>query len=254
MRTLRTAELLAKRARISGREVLGSHERVASEAGGAVISKVSPGLVLIPLPVQGRWRAVGWTAAFIAVFTSLTWFVPGPSPFMAFWDGHLPRLQGGETFAFAHCWPVFPAEIIACNQTPFSMVAKSNELGVPAMTDKLARSVDWVYSSFILGLAIWAARDAAGRTHQAQVWFALLTLAVLRSSGAFLYHVVGSLWLLTLIAVEMPGHRWPSVSLGICWVFLFFLPGVVPLPVFSPPPLMMILSGLGVVRMVTLNS
>lgn len=166
----------------------------------------------------------------------------------------MPRLQGGQAFTFAQWWPVFPAEIIARNQTPFSMVAKSNELGVPSMTDKLARSVDWVYSSLILGPAIGAARDAAGRTHQAQVWLAMLNLAVLRSSGAFLYHVVGSLWLLTLMAAEMPGRRRPSVSLGICWVFLFFLPGVVPLPVFSPPPLMMILSGLGVVRMVALNS
>ncbi len=221
---------------------------------GAMVSKVFPGLLLIPLLAQRRWRAAAWTAAFVAAFTLLAWFVLGPSPFTAFWNYQLPRLQSGEAFAFAKWWPDIATEIIALNQTPFSVVAKLNELGVPGMTDEFAGSVNWVYSFFILGLAVWAGRTAAGRTHQAQVWLALLNLAALRSPGAFMYHVVGSLWLLTLLAAEMPGRRRLSVALGICWILLFFLPGVVPLPVFPPPPAMMILSGLGVVLMVVLNS
>jgi hypothetical protein len=221
---------------------------------GAVLSKVFPGLVLIPLLVQRRWRAVGWTAAFAAAFTLLAWLVLGSSPFSAFWNYQLPRMQSGEAFAFAQWWPEDATEIIAANLTPFGVVARLNELGVSGMSDEFARSVNWVYSLFILGLAIWAARIGAERTHQAQVWLALLNLAALRSPGAFVYHVVGSLWLLTLLAAEMRGRRWLSVSLGICWIFLFFLPGVVPLPVFPPPPAMMVLSGLGVVLMVALNS
>jgi hypothetical protein len=57
-----------------------------------------------------------------------------------------------------------------------------------------------------------------------------------------------------LLAAEMRGRQQLSVFLGTCWVFLFFLPGVVPLPVFPPPSAMMILSGLGVVLMIALNS
>jgi hypothetical protein len=221
---------------------------------GAIVSKISPGLVLIPLLIQRRWRAVGWTAAFVGGYTLLAWLVLGSGPFAAFLNYEMPRLQSGEAFAFARWLPEYATEIIARNQTPFALIAKLNELGVPGMTDELARSVNWVYSFFVLGLAIWAARTAAGRTHQAQVWLALLNLAALRSPGAFVYHVVGSLWLLTLLAAEMPGRRRLSVALGICWVFLFFLPGVLPLPVFPPPPAMMFLSGIGVVLMVALNT
>jgi len=221
---------------------------------GAIVSKISPVLVLIPLLIQRRWRAVGWTAAFVAGYTLLAWLVLGSSPFAAFLNYQLPNLQNGDAFLFAQWWPEDATSIIAANLTPYGMVARLNELGIPGMTNEFAGTVTWVYSLFILVLAIRAARTAAGRAHQAQVWLALLNLAVMRSPGAFNYHVVGSLWLLTLLAAEMRGRRWLSVSLGICWVFLFFLPGVVPLPVFPPPPAMMILSGISVVLMVTLNS
>ena len=50
----------------------------------AILSKIFPGLLLIALAAQRRWRAIGWTLAFTVVFVLIALAVLGPDPFIAF--------------------------------------------------------------------------------------------------------------------------------------------------------------------------
>ncbi len=84
----------------SRRNVLGGGLLAA-----AILAKIFPAFLIVPLVLRGRWKAVGWTVAFGCGITLLALVVLGPTPFEAFWHYHLPRLQSGAAFAFEDAWP-----------------------------------------------------------------------------------------------------------------------------------------------------
>jgi hypothetical protein len=224
--------------------------RNRNAAGGAMLAaaigaKLFPAVLLIPLALQRKWRALAWTAGSGAALTLLALVVLGPAPFTAFADYHLPRLLGGEAFAFADAWPEVRDALVAGNVSPWALVAKLEILGVPGVGPALAKPANWIYSLLVLVVAVIAARRVQDRSGLAQVWLALLTLASLRSPGAWGDYVpVASLWLLTFLASDVAGRPRRAIALGTAAALLFFLPGVLPTPVLPPVAVTMTLSSL----------
>lgn len=59
------------------------------------MSKLYPGMLVVYLIVQRRWKAVAWTAAFCGFFMLATLIDVGRAPYEAFLS-HLPGLLSGE--------------------------------------------------------------------------------------------------------------------------------------------------------------
>ena len=211
----------------------------------AMLSKIFPGLLLIPLALQRRWKALGWTAAFGIGFTLLAWAVVGTAPFAAFFEYQVPRLRSGEAFALEQAWPELKGLLLLINLAPAAVVRKLGEIGIPGMTDSLAHIAQSGYILLVLVAALLAARCRGDRRRLAITWLALLNLAVLASGGAWADYVpASSVWLITLLAGSVHGKRGPTVALILVGAVMFFLPGAVPYGTPSAaPPWMMISVG-----------
>jgi hypothetical protein len=179
-------------------------ERRHFAAGGGLLAfvamgKIYPGMLVIYLLAQRRWRALAWTIAAGVVFLSLSLFDTGWSPYSAFLR-HLPGILGGESF------PAFrnPAAM-AFNFSIPGLVFKLKLLGVPGMTFAVSHLVGWVYTLVVIAVTVVLARCSIGDDQKPLVWMAILLLATLRSP--FLppaYAVFPPLWLLTLLVADKP--------------------------------------------------
>jgi hypothetical protein len=217
----------------------------------AILSKMFPAVLLIPLIIRRRLQPVAWTAAFVVAFSLAALPVIGSKPYTAFFRDHLPLLRSGEAFLFVEAWPDYRAELISLNQSPMNWPLKLAEAGGPNLTSIAARPMHTVYGLFVVVVAVLASRRRRSNRDQALAWLALLGLASLFSPGAFAdYTSAASVWLLTLLPLGCERKRWRWFLLA-CWVFMFFLPGIYPLPPILPSPVM-VLSFVGVGLMITL--
>lgn len=220
----------------------------------AVLSKAAPGILLIYLIARRRWREVGWTLGMCLVLSLVALAVTGPKPFAAFVNYQLPHLQNGTAFAFAEVWPDFRDIIIAGNQAPFAFIFKLDALGVPGMTIGLAKTTHLIYTLAVIALAIIAARINGSKQRQLTVWLVLLNLAALISKGAWGdYITIGTLWLLTFMVVEMSSTFRLKILMGIMWLFMFIVPGVLPLPGLENPDIFISLAGFGMLLLIGFN-
>jgi len=189
-------------------------------AGGALLafataSKIYPGLLVVYLLAQRRWRAVGWTAAWGAGFCALTLAVFGWAPYAAFLD-HLPRLLSGESF------PAFRnPKAMAINLSIPGLLFKAGLFGAPRPSWEQAKLAGSVWMVIAVAVTLYAALRARRDADQASVWMAIVILATLRSP--FLpqaYGTLPALWLLTLLAARRaPDARRLVAALG-AWIVL----------------------------------
>lgn len=210
----------------------------------AIVAKLFPLVLLVPLLAKRRFAAVGWTVGYASLISLAGFVVLGPASYVAFFDAHLPRLLSGEAFAFGEAWPEMSAMLAAANQSPLGLVQKLGELGVvlPAPSVTLLNAL---FSVLVLALAVIAGRRATSPLGSARVWLALLTLAAMRSGGAWAdYIMTAGLWMLALCESDAR-QRASSALLGLGWLLLFFLPGIVPLGGLPSLPVMMGLSLVG---------
>jgi len=225
-------------------------ERRRNAAGGAllaaaVLSKMFPGVLLLLLIAQRRWRAVAWTAAFAGVFTLAAFLVLGLQPFQAFFGYQLPRLLSGESFDFTKDWPEFRVAFLADNLAPQAVVGKLRELSLTCLTPAVGTIALRLYTIVLVALTIVAGtrKPRAGHGGRACTWLALLNLAALQSGGAWGdYITLGSVWLLTYLTGEIGRSRSRRVFLAVAWVACLFVPGVQPMPDFLPTYLAMVLT------------
>lgn len=192
--------------------------------GAATVFKLFPGLVLLYLVLRRRYREAGWTLAACLAFTVLALMVFGTTPFVAFFDYHLPRIESGEAFSFFRREWFFISRNIGVS----GIVFKLGVLGVPGMTAGLASLVGWIYTLVLIGLVVRAARQPElAPFDEALLWMGLLCLGSLRSPLApGIYVAVGGVWLLMLLASRF--HR-PRDIVLIVLAFLI-LPGPPRLP------------------------
>jgi hypothetical protein len=218
----------------------------------SILSKGFPGILLVLLLMQRRWKDALSTGAWMAAFTLVALAVLGPDPFTAFFEYHLPRVRSGAAFAFEEAWPQMTSLLFAGNVSPFSLVRKLELLGVPGMSQALAGVVHTAFSLLLLGVAVLASR-VRGRRHRALAWMALINLAAMTSSAAWGDYVpVGTLWMLTAMATwRVTGAT--ALVVGAAWVMCFLVPGVVPIGSFPSEVPSLILSVVCTVLLIGFN-
>lgn len=223
----------------------------------AILAKLFPALLLIPLVVRRQWRSLAWTAAAGTFFCGLALWVVGWQAFEAFFTYHLPRLQSGETFAFAEAWPELGDIIMADNQGVAGLVGKLRALGISAMTPEVGRWLTKIAQLAIVAVValgtIRIERLDADRGARALFWFGILGLGSLTSPGAFGDYVpLTATWMLTLSVPWVAHNRRRTCAVSLLWVFQFFLLGTMPLGTYAPPKFMAVLSGVGALLMLGL--
>jgi len=190
----------------------------ASAAGGALLgyvtlSKLFPGMLLVYLLVQRKWRALAWTTAGIAVLIGISLLDTGWAPYHAFL-AHLPRLLSGESF------PAFRnPEAIAKNYSVPGMAFKLRLFGVASAGFGAMKVIGWIYTLVVLAATVFAARRRGSREQEPLMWLTILILASLRSPFLPGYAVIPVLWLLTLLAATFAPtvkNLWPVLLAWLC--------------------------------------
>jgi glycosyl transferase family 87 len=207
----------------------------------AILSKIFPGVLLVMLAGQRRWREIGWTLGFGVAFVMLALLILGADPLVAFVSYQLPRIVSGEAFSFNERADV-SSFIVSRNFSIYGIVAKLRLLGLAGVGPTTAHVLTAGYTMLLLWLA-WRARIASpNRRLQAMAWLALLNLAALRSPVAPSAYVTGPmLWLLALLAAEVRHRYSMAIALGVMWVLIV---GPPPLP--DRIDLVLVLLGQGV--------
>jgi alpha-1,2-mannosyltransferase len=208
--------------------------------GFPAVSKVYPGVLGVLLLVDRRWSAVAWTLAWGLAFTAAAWFMVGSVPFWDFFRYQLPRVASAQAFPW-----IENSDAAAINYGVHGLVIKLRFLGLPWTGPVAASRAASLYGVLLLPIALGSAwqlrRLAAGpmnaerlRLRTAQVWIGLLSLASFRSPFVpDAYALIGTLWLLTLIAAE--GH-WQApgriaLVIGGAITMLVLDGGAIPIPV-----------------------
>lgn len=213
----------------------------------AISAKLFPALLLLPLAVRRRWRELGWTAAFGALFALLGLALLGPAPYAAFFEEHLPRLADGSAFAFDAAWPELRELVLADNQGFAGLVAKLAELGVPGLDGGARRIATLLYLVALAAAALLFGRREAdlARPERAAGWLGLVGLGSLASSGAWGDYVpLTAIWLLALLAARLRDGARVAVPLAACWLFQYTLLGTTPIGSWAPMALLLPLSAL----------
>jgi hypothetical protein len=224
------AHLIAILAAMGGMLAFARGRRALGGAllGASVAAKVFPGILLVYLLLRRDFRAVAWTIGAVGVYALAGLLVLGPAPFATFYDYQLPRIASGEAFSF-----FMRSDLtIAANWGVFGIPIKLGRLGVPGMTTGVARAVTWVYTFFVLGATVVAARRRRaaerGDAEEPLVWLALLILGSLRSPLApNVYVGAPALWLLALLAPEV---RRRPLAIALYVVSFIAIGGLPPMP------------------------
>jgi alpha-1,2-mannosyltransferase len=188
-------------------------------AGGALlayatVSKLFPGMLLVYLLVQRKWRALAWTVGLCIALIAVSLVDTGWAPYKAFLD-HLPRLLGGEAFpAFRRPWP------IAQNFSVPGMALKLRLFGVTGASFGAMKIVGWIYTLILLAATAFVARRTLTREQEPLAWLTILILASLRSPFLPLYAVIPVLWLLTLLAATVTPTFKTLFGVLLAWVML----------------------------------
>ena len=196
-------------------------------------SKLFPGILVLWLAFQRRWRAVAWVFAWSALLLVATvlWF--GWAPFQAFFQYEMPQLSFPLHGPILIAMTPFGSKVAALNYGVTAVVPKLRALGLTGLGFGAFQTVRVLYLLLLVGLFVRlrhafsvrstsAADDvASSRLHQAQTWLALLNLASFLSPFApDVYAVVGTLWLLILVIAELR-FTWPNTAtLVFVWLAL----------------------------------
>ncbi len=184
---------------------------------GGIASKLFPGVLVLYLMFQRRWRDVAWTAVFGAGFTALSLAVTGVTPFRQFFGFTLPRLLSGEAFSF-----VTDPLVITTNLSVPGSVWKLDLLGIEG-GDALLGPASTAFTVLLL-IATWlSSRLDLDRLGKAQVWLSLLILASLRSALVPIYGVAPVLWLMSL-QLDAVNTRKGLIAFALSWVFISSVP------------------------------
>ena len=208
-------------------------ERRQHAVGGAllaalVLSKIFPGILVLLLLFQRRWRSLVWTAGFGVLLLVTAFAVLGPAPFRAMISYNLPRLSSGDALEtqFAH------PDAIAANHAVYGLVQKLSLLGVPGMSQGTAAAVSWLYTAVLVAVAALGARASSERLPRALVWLTLLHLGSLRSPFTpDVYALFPPVWILVLLLAGVEWRGWrPALLFGLVVLANFIVPTVPVLP------------------------
>jgi hypothetical protein len=165
----------------------------------STVAKIFPGILIVYLIAQKKFREVGWVAGFAILLSIIAFIAVGPNPFLAFIEFELPQLSSGEAFS----GPFSKVFAVARNMAPFGIPLKLGWLGVPGMTLEIGRIVSAVHLLMVVLLAIWSGRRKLhSNTEEVSVWIALISLGSLVSPFAPANYVLVSVILLICLNRE----------------------------------------------------
>jgi hypothetical protein len=211
-------------------------ERGHHAVGGAILSalvlfKIFPGILVLLLLFQRRWRSLAWCATWGTLLLITAFLVLGTAPFHALLTYQLPRLSSGAAFESLFQHP----DVIAANQSVFGLIQKLALLGLPGMSLKMAAGMSWVYTLVLVGLTALGARVVGGRLPRALVWLVLIQLASLRSPFTpDTYAQFPLVWILVLLLAQAGWQGRRTVLLAVLiGLANFATPGVPIMPITS---------------------
>jgi len=181
----------------------------------ATLSKLFPGMLVVYLLAQKRWRAVAWTCVFSVAFVAWSVVTFRAEMYRSFAD-HLPGLLSGEAF------PAFRnPRALAMNFSIPAFVFKLKPFGFEGIDFTVTRVIGWIYTLVLVVLTILTARKTRAAEATPLVWLGILILATLRSP--FIpqaYAAVPVLMLLTLWAARREPTSGTLLGLILAWVAL----------------------------------
>lgn len=203
----------------------------------AIVSKLFPALLLIPLALRRRYRELGWTLGIGTGASALSLLVLGPEPFSAFFRYHLPRLRDGRAFAFEDAWPEVAELVAAGNQGARGIAQKLSLLLELESSAALEHWLPALFAAFLVATAVALGRRMPhGRNAHAAQWLGLLGLASLASGGAWTDYVpVTAVWLLAYLIPTQAGRRLGFALGALMALFQSTLIGTVPLGEAADP-------------------
>jgi hypothetical protein len=202
----------------------------------AILAKIFPALLLLPLIARGAWRSVVSCLAWCVGLSCVAWVVLGNTPFVAFVSYALPRIASGEAFDFESVWPEFGHDLLVMNLSVTRVGTKLAELGVIGSHEGLTTWLPRVFAVLLVLGAFFGARRRRSRGSRVLFWLGLLAVAPIQGGAGFDYVVAPSLWMLAFAAVEMKRGLGRRVVLSICWIPLVLLLGTQPMPDRIPAP------------------
>jgi hypothetical protein len=195
------------------------HNATGGALLGFALFKIFPGIVLIPLAIQRRWKAVVWTAGFSALYTALSVAWLGQTPLRRFLGYGLPRITKGEAWSFLELDVPIIHEVVAINQGIPGLALKLHDLGVNLAMHDAVQKVSLVYSVIMLALAVvvgFRLAKTEDKLTRAQLWIALIALAALRSPFVpDTYALPPVLWLWSLV---MPRFWHKPLGIALLWI------------------------------------
>ena len=216
-------------------------ERGRNAAGGALLAfaliKIYPGVLCAYLLFTRRWKALGWTIAFVLVYSAITYATAGPNPFRAFAHLMLPQMASGELW---WSWLDDPdaAYVNAVNDSIPALLLKLKQSGLAPGLDHHALSLaSSLFSVVVVGCAWLAARRAPRDLawSRAACWVALLGLASLRSPFAPDHNgLIAGVWLWALVVAgtaSAGSSRMRLFGLAALWLAVSV---VMPFGMFKP--------------------
>lgn len=181
----------------------------------AIASKISPGILVVVLLFQRRFREVLWTAGFGVAFVLLGLVVFGTAPFEAFLVYQMPLLSSGKALSF-----LAQGESIAFNMGPFGIPFKLDFLGMRIGDPwKVAKHINQLFTVGVVILTIFAARKRGTPQSRAAIWLTLLTLGTLRSPYAPGYVTFPLFWLMSLWAIEIRSAK-GTILIAAIWLLM----------------------------------
>jgi hypothetical protein len=175
------------------------------------VAKLFPGILVVFLLAQKKFREVGWVVGFAIVLSIIAFFVVGPNPFQAFIEYEIPKLSSGEAFS----GPFSRAFAVAANMAPFGIPLKLGWLGLPGMTLGIGRIVSSIHLLIVLILAIWSGRQKPrSNTEMISVWISLISLGSLVSPFAPANYVLVPVVLLVCFNREY-FRPWAAITIWI---------------------------------------
>ena len=221
----------------------------------AALSKIFPGVLVVPLIAARRWRLLAWIAAAGAVLVVLTVVVMGMRPFQDFVSTALPDISSGAAFPQADV----PAQS-RVNWSAYGETVRLRQLGVSWLTTPRGLMVAQLYGLAVVALAAWVGWKrrfdlsvGTGRLALLQVSLALVSLASFRSPFVgVVYGSIGTLWVIGLTAASMPTEaRRAAWFTG--FVILAWSTWLLPAPGMPAPPAWVWISGLQVLVCIAAN-
>jgi hypothetical protein len=193
-------------------------------AGGALlafatVSKLFPGLLIVYLLMQRKWRALAWTAGACVALIAISLVDTGWAPYKAFLD-HLPGLLSGEAFT-----PLRRPGGVALNYSVPGMVLKLRLFGVTGSLFGAMKIAGSIYSLILVAATFFIAKRTLTHEQEPLAWLTILILASLRSPFLPHYGLIPVLWLLTLLAATVTPTLKTLCGVLLAWgIFNIVLP------------------------------